>query len=270
MRNWLAGAVALFLGFGTSLAASDARADTLAEIKKRKEIVVGVDPGFIPFEMKKPSGAWVGFDVDMISAFAQELGAQARFVDTKWEGIIPSLHTKKFDVIVSGMSITEERAKVVLFSDPYYEAGLTAMISKKHEGKIKDVLTLNDPKFKVATKLGTTSDSYVAKNLAKASVSKFDTESDAATSVTLGKADAFIYDKPFILLFSQKNKAKVAALDQTFTSEAFGVAARKNDKELIAAFNAFLKNWRASGAYDRAIKTHFVDMPWVKDFPELK
>ena len=257
-------------GFLGGWGPSAARADTLADIKARKEILIGLDPGFIPFEMKKPNGEWVGFDIDMMNAFAQELGVKTKMIDTKWEGIIPSLQAKKFDVIVSGMTITEERKKVILFSDGYYKAGLSVLVAAKNIGKVKAVADLDAPQYQVATKLGTTGDIYATKNLKKAQLRKLDSESDASTSVLLGKVDAFIYDKPYLSLFAQKNKGKVEMLSQTFTDEDFGLAARRADKELVAAFNAFLKKWKSSGAYDKAIQTHFVDMPWLKEFPELK
>lgn len=95
-----------------SLSSFNARAaDSLTTVKTKKELRVGLDPGFIPFEMKNPKGEMIGFDIDMIQGFASSLGAKATFVDTRWEGIIPALIAKKFDLIVSGMTITEERKR---------------------------------------------------------------------------------------------------------------------------------------------------------------
>lgn len=245
-------------------------ASGVKEIQAKKELLVGLDPGFIPFEMKKPNGDWIGFDIEMMTAFAKELGVSVKFMDTKWDGIIPALIAKKFDLIVSGMTITEERSKVILFSDSYYKAGLNVLLTQKAALKIKKVSDLNTPEFSVAVKVGTTGDFYVGKTLPKANVKKLDSESDCANSVALGKIDAFIYDKPYVQLFASRNSAKVTSLKETITDEDLGVAARKADKDLILAFNAFLKKWRESGAYDKAIKSNFVDMPWLKDFPDLK
>lgn len=261
---------ALLLPFAVFSDASAAKKDTLEVIKVRKELRVGLDPGFIPFEMKKPSGEWVGFDIDMVTAFAAELGAKPVIVDTKWEGIIPSLQARKFDVIVSGMTITEERKKAIAFSDPYYKAGLAMLYSNKHAGKVKKPEDFNKAGMTVVVKLGTTADFFADKNFKNAKVVKLDAESDCSNSVLLGKVDAFLYDKPYLELFARKNSAKVSAFLEPMTNEDFGLAARKSDTKLIAAFNDFLKRWRQSGDYDKAIKTHFVDMPWIKDFPDLK
>lgn len=245
-------------------------ADALADVKARKELRVGLDPGFIPFEMKTPKGEMIGFDIDMISAFAASLGAKATFVDTRWEGIIPALMAKKFDLIVSGMTITEERKRTVLFSDPYYTAGLLALVSNKKKDVVKSVSDLNRAGLNIAVKVGTTGDHHVAKAFPKATLRKLDSESDCANAVSLGKVDAFIYDKPYLELFASRNPTKVFVLKENLTVEDFGVAARKSEAALIASFNAFLKSWRASGAYDRSIKTHFVEMPWASALPLFK
>lgn len=267
-RGFLTTVIGAFMVLSSS--AQAAKKDTLAKIKENKELRVGLEPGFIPFEMKKPNGEWIGFDVDMMNAFAADLGVKAVYVDTKWDGIIPSLQAKKFDVIVSGMTITEERKKAILFSDPYYKAGLAVIYPKKLEGKIKKPEELNSPEHTIVVKLGTTGDFHAGKAFSKAKLVKLDSESDAANSVLLGKVDAFIYDKPYLELFSRKNASKVSAFLETLTEEGFGLAARKSDGTLIAAFNDFLSKWKKSGAYETAHKKHFVEMPWLKDFPDLK
>jgi polar amino acid transport system substrate-binding protein len=245
-------------------------ADTLTRIKEKKELRVGLDPGFIPFEMKNPKGEMIGFDVDMINGFAESVGAKAVFVDTRWEGIIPALVAKKFDLIVSGMTITEERKKTLLFSDPYYRAGLLALVSAKRKDGIKSAKDLDSKDVTVVVKVGTTADQFAAKAFPKAVIRKLDSESDCANSVALGKVDAFIYDKPYLELFASKNKLKVFLLGDNLTTEDFGVAARKTDAALIAAFNAYLVNWKKNGGYDRSLRIHFVDMPWASSMPMFK
>ncbi|MBM3381908.1 MAG: transporter substrate-binding domain-containing protein [Betaproteobacteria bacterium] len=260
----------LYLSAAVFMLPVAAKADALADVKSRKELRVGLDPGFIPFEMKTPKGEMIGFDIDMISAFAASLGAKASFVDTRWEGIIPALMAKKFDLIVSGMTITEERKRTVLFSDPYYTAGLQALVSSKKKDVVKTVADLNRVGLNIAVKVGTTGDHHVGKSFPKATLRKLDSESDCANAVALGKVDVFIYDKPYLELFASRNSNKVYLLKENLTVEDFGVAARKSETALISSFNAFLKSWKASGAYERSIKTHFVDMPWASSLPLFK
>lgn len=245
-------------------------ADTLSKIKEKKELRVGLDPGFIPFEMKNPKGEMIGFDIDMINGFATSIGAKAIFVDTRWEGIIPALVAKKFDLIVSGMTITEERKKTLLFSDPYYRAGLLALVSAKRKDVVKAASDLDRKDVTIVVKVGTTADQFAAKAFPKATIRKLDSESDCANAVSLGKVDAFIYDKPYLDLFASKNSQKVYLLKENLTVEDFGVAARKSDTELIGAFNAWLSGWKKSGGYDRSLRIHFVEMPWASSMPLFK
>jgi polar amino acid transport system substrate-binding protein len=245
-------------------------ADTLSRIKEKKELRVGLDPGFIPFEMKNPKGEMIGFDIDMINGFAESVGAKAAFVDTRWEGIIPALIAKKFDLIVSGMTITEERKKTLLFSDPYYRAGLLALVSAKRRETVKSAPDLDRKDVTIVVKVGTTADQFAAKAFPKATIRKLDSESDCANSVALGKVDAFIYDKPYLELFASKNSQKVFLLKDNLTVEDFGVAARKSDASLIAAFNQYLSSWKKNGGYDRSLRIHFVEMPWASSMPLFK
>jgi polar amino acid transport system substrate-binding protein len=244
--------------------------DVLTEIKGRGELRIGMTPGFIPFEMKKPDGEWIGFDVDMIKAFAATIGVKPVFIDAKWEGIIPGVQAHRYDLIVSGMTITEERKQAVAFSDPYYTANQSILIPKKNIGVIKSLADLDQPKSTVVVQLGTTGDLYATKILKHAKLVRLDTEYDSASAVLLGKYDGFIFDKSYIALYQKRNANKVGALLTDLTKESIGIAARKKDGALITAYNEFLKGWRASGGYDKAIKTHFEEMPWAKDFPSLK
>lgn len=266
MRRYLLKAlVCLVVSLGTpwSLEAGPA----LDKIKKRGSLQIGVEPGFLPFEMLTPKNEWVGFDVEMMQAFAKTLGVKAEFMSTKWDGIIPGLMAGKYDLIASGMTITPERAKVVLFSKPYYDAGLKILIPKKFQGQIKNLADLDQAKYQVLVKLGTTGDIFASKHLTKAKILRMDSEADAAQSVVLGRGDAFIYDKPYMEIYSSGQKAKVVLLPELLSSESFGLAARKADQDLIDAFNSFLDGWKASGGYDLAFKAMFQDLTWKKQFP---
>ena len=117
---WLA--VSLFLSLTGAV-----RADTLDDIKKRGEMVIGLEAAYVPYESIK-DGKIIGFDCDIGQHFADKLGVKVKFVDTEWSGIIPALYTKKFDAILSGMTITGERAQKVLFSQPYAEASNMVLI----------------------------------------------------------------------------------------------------------------------------------------------
>jgi polar amino acid transport system substrate-binding protein len=242
-------------------------AAALETIKKRGTLRIGVEPGFLPFEMRTPKDEWVGFDVEMMQAFAKTLGVKAEFISTKWDGIIPGLMAGKYDLIASGMTITEERGRIVLFSKPYYDGGLKILVAKKSAEAIKNLAELDQEKNTVLVKLGTTGDIFASKNLKKAKIRRMDAEADAAQSVVLGRGDAFIYDKPFMEIYESSHKGKVVLLADQLNSESFGLAARKTDKDLMDAFNSFLDSWKSNGGYDAAFKAMFQDLTWKKHFP---
>jgi polar amino acid transport system substrate-binding protein len=245
-------------------------ASSIPEIRKSGTLRVGLESGFIPFEMVTKKGKWVGFDVQMITEFAQSLGVKPQFIDTKWDGIIPAMVANKFDVIASGMSITSERAKVVQFSQPYYQAGLVGLINRSRHGIINRLADLDNKKYSIALKTGTTGDTFATKNIKHATLKRFDTESDCANAVALGKVDAFIYDKPFNDIFAARNAAKVFVLPELLNSEFIGVAFRRNDVDLLREFDSFLAKWRSSGKYQTVYNFYFKEMGWIKDFPDLK
>lgn len=252
----------LFLSLGI---ASQAFAG-LQKIRERGSLKIGVEPGFLPFEMRTPQDVWVGFDVEMMNAFCAKIAVRCEFISSKWDGIIPGLVAGKYDVIASGMTITEERAKTVLFSDPYYEAGLRVMLKKN--SAVKSAADLDQPSIVIGVKLGTTGDIYAGKTFKKAQIRRMDAEADVAQAVALGRVEAFIYDKPYINLFANSRPDKVKVLEDALSTENFGLASSKKSQDLIDAFNAFLKGWKASGDYQKAYKANFEDLLWKKQFPQ--
>ena len=138
-----------FLFVSAPLFADDielAKKSTLGAIIKRGELRVGFDAGYLPFEMADKKGRFIGFDIDMAKEMAKAMKVKFVPVNTSWDGIIPALITKKFDIIMGGMTITQERNLKINFADPYIIVGQTILLHKKHEGKVKSYKDLNNPK----------------------------------------------------------------------------------------------------------------------------
>jgi polar amino acid transport system substrate-binding protein len=109
-----------------------ARADTLEEVKKRGTLMVGTEAAYVPYEFFK-DGKIIGYDPDIADVMVPKIGAKAEFIDTQWSGIIPALYAKKFDCIISAMTITKERAEKVLFSMPYADASNVILLRAGEE-----------------------------------------------------------------------------------------------------------------------------------------
>ena len=241
-------------------------ADTLDEIKQRGTLRVGMEPGYMPFELTNQKGEIIGFDVDMAKRMAKKLDVELELVSTAWDGIIPSLVTKKFDIIMSGMTITEERAKTVDFADPYIIIGQTALVRKDLADAVKSWKDLDDPKYKVASKLGTTGEIASKKMLPKAQYFSYETEHEGIMEAVNGKVDAFIYDSPYnAVAFAQKGQGKLVCLDQPFTDEPLGWAVRKGNPKFMAFLNDFLAETKSNGTYDKIYTKWFKDDAWIKE-----
>jgi polar amino acid transport system substrate-binding protein len=204
--------------------------------------------------------------VDMAKIMAKEMGVKLELVPTAWDGIIGSLLTDKFDIIMSGMTVTQERNLKVNFADPYIIVGQTILLNKKHAGKGKSYKDLNDPKYTITSKLGTTGEQAVKRLIPKAKYKSFEVESEAALEVLNGKADATVYDLPFCVTFmAQQGQGKVVFLDKPFTYEPLAWAIRKGDPDFMNWLNNFLRQLKNDGRYDTIYAKWITSTDWIKD-----
>jgi len=261
--------ILVFLAVGAGLAGAQSieltKASVLTEILKRGELKVGMEAGYMPFEMRSKKGEIIGFDVDCATAMAKAMGVKLALVNTAWDGIIPSLLTKKFDIIMSGMTVTQERNLRVNFVEPYITIGQTLLVNKKHEGKVKSYQDLNDPKYVITSKLGTTGAFAAQRLMPKAKLNLFETEPEAAMEVINDRADAFIYDQPYCAVFNARNPGKLVFLDQPFTYEPLGWAVRKGDPDFLNWLTNFLHQIRGDGTYEAAYKKWFLSSDWLQE-----
>jgi polar amino acid transport system substrate-binding protein len=261
--------VVISLGLSPLVFADDielAKKSTVEDIIKRGELRVGFEAGYLPFEMADKKGNFIGFDIDVAKEMAKAMGVKFVPVNTAWDGIIPALITKKFDIIISGMTITQERNLKVNFADPYIIIGQTILLNKKHEGVVTSYKDLNDPKYTVTSKLGTTGEQAIKRLLPKANYKSFEVESEAALEVLTGKADATIYDLPFCVVFmAQQGEGKLTFLDEPFTYEPLAWAIRKGDPDFMNWLNHFLRQLKNDGRYDRIYNKWIRSTDWIKD-----
>lgn len=266
MKRWFTALAALLLCASAS-AADQAlwQKSTLNQIMKRGELRVGLEAGYMPFEMRDKNGNIIGFDVDLAKKMASVLKVKVTLVNTQWDGIIPALLTDKFDIIMGGMTITPERNAQVNFTHPYITVGQSALLHARHKGKITDARQLDDPKITIATKLGTSGDITATRMMTRAKIKRFETESDAALEVKNGRADAFVYDFPFLAIYAAQYPEGVGLLPEPFTKEALGWAIRKGDPDFENWLNNFLLAIRNDGTYDVLYKRWFEGTAWLKN-----
>ncbi|RBW44929.1 amino acid ABC transporter substrate-binding protein [Psychromonas sp. B3M02] len=246
-----------------ALSIGAANANTLDDISESGELRACFDAGYMPFEMKAKNGNYIGFDVDLGKLMAKQMGVKYVPVNTAWDGIIPALLTNKCHVIMAGMTITAKRNMRVNFADPYITVGQAILLNPKHKGKILSYKDLNSADYIVASKLGTSGEESVKKMLRNAQYNAFETETDAALEVVNGKADAMVYDMPFISIYAAQTKGKTSAILEPFTYEPLGWAVRQGDPDMLNFLNNFLKQSKGDGSYQRIYDKWFNSDAWL-------
>ncbi len=248
------------------LTVGGAAAGSLDEIQDRGTLRVGMEPGYMPFELMNQKGQIVGFDVDMANRMAKAMGVKLELVSTAWDGIIPALLTKKFDILMSGMTLTQERNMKINFADPYIVIGQTILLRKALAGEVKSYKDLNNKKYKVGSKLGTTGEQATKRMIPKAKYISYETEQEGVLEAVNGKIDAFIYDLPYnAAAISQRGQGKLIFLDEPFTHEPLAWAVRKGDYDFLNWLNHFLNQARNDGTYEKIYHKWFVDDAWLKE-----
>jgi len=249
-----------------------AKESTIEKILKRGQLLVGMEAGYQPFEMQDEKGNIVGFDVDM----AYEMGKaifgkggekkvgkggekKVKLINTAWEGIIPSLMTYKFDIIMSGMTVLQSRNLKVNFCDPVYYIGQCLLINKKDKAKYENYRDLNRKGVIITSKLGVTGAFTAEKLMPKATLRLFKTEGEGALQVANGLADALIYDEPQVRVFAAMYRDKTVGIYEPLTYEPLAWAIRKGDPDFLNWLNNFLAQVRGDGRWEKLKQKWFVE-----------
>jgi polar amino acid transport system substrate-binding protein len=241
--------MALFIGCLMTTSVS-AKNDTPA----KDTLVIGMELAYPPFEMTDEKGVPKGVSVDIANELGKALGKKIVIQNTAFDGLIPALKTGKIDLIISSMTITEERKQSIDFSDPYLTTGLCLLVGKN--SPVKSVTDLDKPGITVAVKKGTTGHIYASQKVKNAKILVLDKEAAAVLEVVQGKADAFIYDQMSTYQNWKRNQDTTRALLNPFQQEKWGIALRKGEDQLKGHLNQFLKNFRAQGGFERLGEAH--------------
>lgn len=234
-RELLALTAAVAFGFGGSAHAQDT-------------IRVGTDATFPPFEYSE-NGKRVGFDVELIEAIAKTMNKKVEWIDIDFKGLVPGLLAKRFDVAASAIYITDERRKVVAFTDPYYPGGLVIM-TRKGDTSIKGPDDLKGKK--VTVQVGTKSVGYLKDNFPAVERVEVEKNQEMFQLVEVGRADAAVTGKPAAKVYA-RTRGTLQVVDKQLTVEEYGYAIRKEDTDLLRQFNDALKKLQADGTYQKLV-----------------
>jgi polar amino acid transport system substrate-binding protein len=213
---------------------------------------VGTDATFPPMEFVE-NGKRTGFDVELVEALAKAMGKQVEWVDIDFKGLIPGLISRRFDMAVSAIYITDERKKVVDFTNSYYAGGLVAM-TKEGNTAIKKLADLDGKK--VSVQVGTKSVGYLQEHFPKVQRVEVEKNQEMFNLVDIGRADAAVTGKPAAYQYL-RTRPGMRVLEEQLTTEEYGMALRKDTPELTKAVNGALAKLKADGSYAAIVKKWF-------------
>lgn len=227
-------------------------------------LTVGSNIAYAPFESYESGDKAVGFDIELVTAIAENLGLEVRFVNNpSFDALIPSLEDGQYDAVVSAMTINDERKEKINFSDPYFEAdqSLAVNVEETPDLDSADKLTTE---MVVGVEKGTTGADYAEENF-KDKVKEIRTFEDTQGSLgdlAAGRIQAVVNDFPVSAYAAQTQFKDVIRVAQRFeTGEQYGIGVAKDNTELLDAVNGALADLRADGTYDRIFEKWFGAAP---------
>ena len=218
--------------------------------------IVGTSADFPPFEYVE-NGKYVGFDMDLINAIAKAEGFNVQIRDMSFDSLIPALKAGVIDIAIAGITITDERQKIVDFSEPYWYANQDVIVKKDSKFNVT-VLCGNHT---IGVQTGTTGDLWVSDNLVKPgylnknNVKRYQSFIYSLQALLNGSVDANVLDSPVAERFAKMKPVKIVAT--LVTGETYGIAVKKDNSELLDKINDGLKKVKTSGEMSNLIDKYF-------------
>lgn len=219
-------------------------------------LIVATDTAFVPFEFKQ-GDKYVGFDIDMWDAIAKEIGVEYELQPMDFNGILPALQTNNVDVALAGITIKDERKKVIDFSDGYYDSGFMIMVAAD-----SDITGSADLDGKsLAIKTGTSAADYAKENFTGTTLRQFPNIDNAYLELVTGRVDAAMHDTPNVLYFANTaGKGKVKVVGEQMMAHEYGIGFPKGS-ELVPQVNQALANMKQDGRYNAIYEKWFGTLP---------
>ncbi len=239
---------------------SDANGSADAQGSSDKVVYkVGTEPTFPPFDTTDDQGNIVGFDMDLITAIGEDQGFEVEFSNLQFDSLIPALNSGQIDIIAAGMNGEDpERREQVDFSTPYCDSGLVVAV-RSDNTTINSVDDLT-PDMKVAAQIGTTGADMATElkesgKIADAVIlNGLDT---AMLQLINGDVQAVINDRPVTQAYINKQPDKIKIVGETMNAEAYAIAVKKGNAELLEKINTGMQNLKDNGKFDEIFNQWF-------------
>lgn len=232
--------------------AASEQGEVLKRIIDNGKLVMLTNAAFPPYEYIGSSNEPEGVDVDISQAIADEIGVELEVVNMEFDSLIPAMLSGKGDIVAAGMTVTEERAKSVDFTDTYANAEQKIVVPK--EGAT--VKTEEDLAGKtIGVQLGTTGDLYVSDNVEGADIKQYKSALEAAMDLKNGRLDAVVIDVLPAENIAESND-DLELIDMESTNEQYAIAIEKGNEDLVDIVNAVIARLIADGDIESMTATH--------------
>jgi polar amino acid transport system substrate-binding protein len=212
-----------------------------------KEFRIGIAPDYPPLAYTF-RGQLVGLEVDFATQLGKDLSKQITLVETPWSELIPALVAGRIDIIMSGMSITADRAHLISFTEPYMRIGQMALVRAKDQANFTNLERFFETTSRVGFVSDTTGEQVAKAIFSKAKLVPQPTAGDGVTALRQGGIDIFVHDAPTIWrIGGNPAERELIGLYTPLSDEPLAWAVRKSDGPLLYALNGTLKEWRRNG-----------------------
>lgn len=246
----------LALALSTGLIGHAFAGQALESIEHKGVITVGLEGTYPPFSFVDENGKLDGFEVELANLIAQQLGVKAKIQTTKWDGILAALESKRLDVVINQVTISEERKKKYDFSEPYTVSGIQALVLKKKADELNIKGAQDLAGKKVGVGLGTNYEQWVKQDVPKADVRTYEDDPSKFADLRNGRIDAILIDRLAALGYAKKAPDTQLA-GEPFSRLESGVALRKDEPELHAAIDKALDKLKADGTLAKLSEKYF-------------
>ncbi|WP_347161267.1 transporter substrate-binding domain-containing protein [Peptostreptococcus anaerobius] len=244
---------------GKKDAGANSSQTALAKIQANKKLVLGTSPDYPPFEFLVSEGGKgnvVGADIELAKKLAEKMGVELEIKTIDFDALIPALQSGKVDVVITGMSPTEERKKNIDFLDIYFQGKNGVIVKKGDAGKYKTEDDLK--KAKLGVQKGSTQETYIKDTLKVTGYKGLTAVPDLVMDLKNGNVDAIVLNDKVAGINATKYDGVEIVKDIKMTSageeEAMAIAVKKGDnKDLIELMNKVIKDLNASGEYDKIL-----------------
>ena len=220
-----------------------------------KTYLIATDATLVPMSFMSVGNDIIGFEPDLMRALAKEAGINIRLINVEWAGLFGGLITKKFDMVISSVTVLEERKARMAFSEPYLKSGLALVIRKNQEG-INSFADAKKNNFLIGAQIGTTAYFFLEKDL---SIRKkgYQMYGHAVADLINGEIDAVLGESTGTLFYKNKHKPlfeKIKMVGEIMTNEHYAIVLRKEDTALLSQVNSALHKILKDGTVVRLHK----------------